>query len=484
MPAPSSAKRTMLGMPAAGGPPKPASANFAPPPSFSKPAAPAAHAPVPPAIPAPTGGEIEMDWDDDEPPTNIYDKHTAAQMAKAAVAAQPGRPPAPMTAPPKPTITTDASAMLRDSVPPRVRKKRNRAMLVGISVGVIVAVLAAIVVYKLGVEKKAGSVELMVTPGDELSVMLDGNEKVPGNISPILVDNLSEGEHSLIIKREGYKDKKIIFNIRKGVKINTKVSLERGEALSAGFYLETQPPGATVEIDGRVVDDQTPLTVSDLKPGNHVVKVTKEKYRDLKFEVEVSDGKNEKLPLKKLVLKKVELTFNTKPQGANVTLLTNGRRIDLGQTPAVYKIETDKQYKIEYKCGKSKIVKELTEEAYNTGSDKVSLASVKCGTEKEEPKIASSRPHSGGGSFKSSKTAVVIKKPKASGGQGWLSVQTKPWSKVFVNGRFIKNTPLVKHSLKAGKYTVTVENPSFGIKRQFRVTIKAGQTTTLVQKLI
>jgi len=42
----------------------------------------------------------------------------------------------------------------------------------------------------------------------------------------------------------------------------------------------------------------------------------------------------------------------------------------------------------------------------------------------------------------------------------------------------------VNHKLKAGTYTVTVENPSYNIKKTFRVPIKAGKTTTLVKTLI
>jgi serine/threonine-protein kinase len=72
----------------------------------------------------------------------------------------------------------------------------------------------------------------------------------------------------------------------------------------------------------------------------------------------------------------------------------------------------------------------------------------------------------------------------ASGPPGKLSVQTKPWSTVFINGKKIKNTPLVNYSLKPGTYTVTVENPTYNIRKTYRVKIKPGATTTLVKTLI
>jgi serine/threonine-protein kinase len=67
---------------------------------------------------------------------------------------------------------------------------------------------------------------------------------------------------------------------------------------------------------------------------------------------------------------------------------------------------------------------------------------------------------------------------------GTLSVQTRPWSKVYINGKFIKNTPLVRYQLKAGVYRVTVEDSTNNIKKDFRATIKAGQSTTLVKRLM
>ena len=67
---------------------------------------------------------------------------------------------------------------------------------------------------------------------------------------------------------------------------------------------------------------------------------------------------------------------------------------------------------------------------------------------------------------------------------GYLWVQTKPWSRVSVDGRFIKNTPLIHHKLKPGTHDVIVENPQFKIKRSFKVKIVSGKKTTLVKTLI
>lgn len=492
---PAEAKKTMLGMPAAQSPNLPQVSAGSP--SVPSPTAPpqnSGSAASSPAMPTPSkvdasqqsGPGMAMDWDDDEEPTNIYTKNTAAQMAAVAAGVKPAPKPAPGAGmslapggarPPQPMggrqrpMGPGAPTQIIESVSPTARKAKNKtkSLIIGVAVGVIVAVVAVIAIFKVALAPNTGSIELTITPGDDLSVVVDGQHKVPQNVSPLVIDDLSSGEHSFIINREGYAEKELIFDVRPGKTMTTNVTLE--EASGSGLYLESDPPGCTVEIDGTIIDDKTPLTVSDLEPGNHEVKLSKEKYSDLTFEVEIEKGKQAKLPTKRLTLAKVEVTFNTAPQGHKVTLIDGANRMNLGVTPATSQVDTGKAYEIEYSCGSKSVVRPLARTDLETGTDKISLPAVKC----------------------ESNVAVAVRRPTGrtsrvsaagGGGTGFLSVQTKPWSKVYINGTFVKNTPLVKKSLKSGKYNIVVENEGFGIRKSFNVTIKAGQTTTLVKKLI
>ena len=69
-------------------------------------------------------------------------------------------------------------------------------------------------------------------------------------------------------------------------------------------------------------------------------------------------------------------------------------------------------------------------------------------------------------------------------GMGELSVQTRPWSRVSIDGKYIKNTPIVRYPLKAGDHTVTLENPQFNIKLDYQVTIIPGERSSLVTYLL
>ena len=80
-------------------------------------------------------------------------------------------------------------------------------------------------------------------------------------------------------------------------------------------------------VDNRPLDEKTPVTVADLSAGIHHVRLTKgEAYSPMKLEVEVKEGEVLELPKKSLVLKAVEVTFESSPLGAKVVLINDQKR--------------------------------------------------------------------------------------------------------------------------------------------------------------
>ncbi|MDD5308119.1 MAG: serine/threonine protein kinase [Deltaproteobacteria bacterium] len=466
-------KRTMLGMPAVqdgGGLPPVAplplrtthSDEVLPPDLASgrvaTPAA-AAHAPA-----------VQMDWDEEEPPTHVYDKKTAAEMAKAAVAQDPMR-------------RTGSFVKASSSLPSYEEERQSawqpveprppiRPILIGAGAAAAVVVIGLAVYFLALGGKKQGRVELQVDPATELDVVLDGTTKLPGTASPFVLAELAPGVHSLVIKHPGFKDRILSIPVETGETVAKAVKLEQA---GGGFSLDTNPPGASVWVDDRPQDDKTPITVSGLTPGRHMVRVTKgESYASLNVEVEVVEGKIEQLPRKTMELKATEVAFSTEPAGAKATLVCGSERKDLGLTPASVTIETEKDCAIEFeKAGFEKISKPIDIVADKEKMEFEKVALVAAAIAKKSPPGGQRSP------------GATIGPPSGGGGKpGALSVQTKPWTKVSINGQFIRNTPLVNHPLKPGTYTVTCENPTYSIQKTFRVQIKSGETTTLVKTLI
>ncbi|MBI2892105.1 MAG: PEGA domain-containing protein, partial [Deltaproteobacteria bacterium] len=70
------------------------------------------------------------------------------------------------------------------------------------------------------------------------------------------------------------------------------------------------------------------------------------------------------------------------------------------------------------------------------------------------------------------------------GAQGFLSLNTTPWSQVYIDGGFVKNTPVMRHQLAAGRHRITCINQQFNLRVTFQVTVRAGQTQTIVKNLM
>jgi hypothetical protein len=71
----------------------------------------------------------------------------------------------------------------------------------------------------------------------------------------------------------------------------------------------------------------------------------------------------------------------------------------------------------------------------------------------------------------------------AEAGKGTLRINSRPWSKIYVDGRLVGNTPQMGIMLGAGRHTVTLVNPDFGLRKVLTVTIKRGEVATKIVNL-
>ena len=73
--------------------------------------------------------------------------------------------------------------------------------------------------------------------------------------------------------------------------------------------------------------------------------------------------------------------------------------------------------------------------------------------------------------------------PASAGSSGQLTLFTQPWAEVYLNGKKLGATPLVKVKLKAGTHPLRLKNPDAGIDQPYKVTIKSGELTKRKLKL-
>jgi hypothetical protein len=60
---------------------------------------------------------------------------------------------------------------------------------------------------------------------------------------------------------------------------------------------------------------------------------------------------------------------------------------------------------------------------------------------------------------------------------GFLTVDSKPWSEVYVNGERIGTTPIAKHRIVAGCATVRAKSPVTGAEKITNVTVRPNRTS-------
>jgi hypothetical protein len=60
---------------------------------------------------------------------------------------------------------------------------------------------------------------------------------------------------------------------------------------------------------------------------------------------------------------------------------------------------------------------------------------------------------------------------------GFLTLDTIPWSNVAIGNRRLGTTPLIRFRLPPGEHNLTLTNPEQDIRSTYRVTVQPGQTT-------
>jgi serine/threonine protein kinase len=200
----------------------------------------------------------------------------------------------------------------------------------------------------------------------------------------------------------------------------------------------SSPSGAEVYVDGEYVG-KTPATYKGLTPGvGHKVSMKLSGHYDWTGKVNGKPGAFENVNADLAVIT-YKLEVNSVPFGARVII--NGK--DTGKvTPAV--IEG-------LRPGTAQEL-ELTKRGHETYRETVS--------------------QSGGGTKRVDATLNML--------FGKLTINSKPWAFVHIEGENKGMTPLAGLELPVGEYEVGLENPKLGLKKKVKVVIKPNETTRVV----
>ena len=133
-------------------------------------------------------------------------------------------------------------------------------------------------------------------PGAQVVV----NDRAAG-ITPLAVADLPYGDYVIRISRAGYRVELLSVSIAAGnpVAALDLALIESGDtpppalstvsAETGTVMVNSRPGGADVYVDGRLVG-ATPLTLDDVRPGSHAVRLVRAGYREWTTTVDVTAG--------------------------------------------------------------------------------------------------------------------------------------------------------------------------------------------------
>lgn len=522
-------KRTMMGLGAVPPPPPPpprAGGTPPPPPRpgvASKP--PALPTPMPSAPPpaSPPASGLDMDWDDEELSTQIYDKpedglipglpevapiggaaadvHSPAPrspaldpVAVSATSSSPGQPP-PGAPSPFDDLPAERSARSEPTAVTRNEEaKRSSSSAFAALIGMAAVLLLGVAVggwYLFRAEP--GTISITTTPADA-EVYLNDQKIDTSTSSPFVLTGVEPGEHLVEVRKAGYQTWATRVKVSSGESLTLPpvvlTAIEGGAPQGAqdrppvagtGFTLDTLPSGATVYVDDRQLPQRTPVTVTDLSPGVHTIRAELPRYAPWTGQIEVREGQVQALPRTVLTLREVTVRFESNPSGARVTLVRGGERRNIGETPTTAQVETaGEPWTVEMsRSGYDDWTAPLT---LPSGQAEHTVTATLVERDRTRP-TRSSTASSGRTTDRQASGGERETTASSSGGTGTLRVNTTPWSQVYIDGRLIGNTPQMNVRLPAGRHTITFVNPKFNIRERVTVTIRAGQTETLIRRL-
>lgn len=271
-----------------------------------------------------------------------------------------------------------------------------------------------------------GSLRINTKPSDAMLYM-DG--KSIGK-SPLLIDGVSQGIHTICVKASGHRDARRIVVITAGKTEEIDIELE---PLTGLVLITSVPAGAIIEVNG-AEKGKTPLLLTDIPLGKYRIKFVAPGYKTKELDLSV----NSRIPIMintELQSDTAFLTVKSTPAGARLTV--NG--IDYGTTP---------QENLKIPSGESEV--ELKLDGYKPFSRKIKLAVG----EKNEISVPLEP------------IPAILK-----------VVSIPPKARVYLDNQYQGETPLEIGNLKPGNYRVRVEKDGYEV--MFRnVTLALAQSVT------
>lgn len=477
--------------------------------------------------PIATDTPVDMDWDDEDEKTTIFERandDAARALLRSAppprgtplppsYAASPTMPPSRIAPPgrvpnfgaPRPAAMPRAatSPLGQVSASPFTEPRRSsggKFILFAIVSLLFVGLAAASAILFL---PKSGALVVTVAgpgnkPIDSFQILLNGKDRC--QTSPCRISGLEAGTHLVRVVAPGYQqtaDQAV--KVEGGEDAVVNIALVRASD-GTGLRVVAEGAGLSLQVDGRDVG-LLPAEVKDLAPGDHVVKIVdkNERYEPFEKHVAIEADKMLKLEPKLKVSKGLAvIRAGDNAADARVLLVSGSERRPIPNLPIKIDIATDKPYSlVASKRGYSDYKQDITFEdgqaektfviSLSPSAESTEPAREERETVKEEaPPRAPVVPRARGASRRSSssqssQSASSQSEEKDTGSDGisngTLNISSSPPSTVVLDGKPLGSTPRGGISVAPGPHTLLFVHPDFGRKTR-SVVVQAGKATS------
>ncbi|MCA9680491.1 MAG: PEGA domain-containing protein, partial [Myxococcales bacterium] len=290
------------------------------------------------------------------------------------------------------------------------------------------------------------------------------------------------------------------------------VKLTAQELAATGFDLYVTPANvAAWRLDGDAQNVPLPAQSRGMTPGHHTVAIDAPPgFMSVSRDFEIKGSQVEKVVIE---LQPLDITgvFESDPPGAKVTLDVGGKRVDVGPTPARYKLDPTQKIEVSFeKDGYVAVTKPVTITGQPEEKIAVVLEAARVASGGNRPPHGGKDTTTGGGKDTTTgggkdtttgggkdtttgggkdtttgggkDTTTGGGKDTSAKGEGVLSLGSKPPCDIYIDGKSTGlKTPQREIKLSTGRHKVTLMNNEFGIKESFTVEIKAGEAAKAVK---
>jgi eukaryotic-like serine/threonine-protein kinase len=416
---------------------------------------------------------VPVDWDDANSATQIYDTSVSSAFVPSSGTTLTGGRPSPF--PPAPQPSAAAAAAPRSSqalgAPSpfattavgaehwadslRGGDRRAWAWAGGGALGLIVLSLVLRAIFG---GSSSGVVTLSTTPSDA-RVLIDGRPAV-GSSSPYTLSDLPAGKHELQVQKNGFVDYHASFVLARGEqKMLPPVELV-ANVREAGFSIRSTPPGAEVWVDGKTTEQLTPAKLTGVVPGIHRLQLKRPGYADYDLQMFVPEGTVLQLAAD-LVLADVA-SHEAPAREVKVAAASHSE-------PRASAADDASDRQASHAAHKSVHEQQPPQQQHAFNAPPPQAAAPYAPARMPQPMPAAS----------SAPSAAAA----APGRAGILRINSRPWAQIIVDGRLMGNTPQPNIQLSPGTHKVQLVNQPMGLSKSFTISVKAGEVVTKVMNL-